>query len=462
MSAERQSQSFADALEDHGKEGLEILMENSSVLAHGIIYILAGILSAVFIWSFFGKADVIITVKGKLEPKMDMKRIYVPAAGDLIDINVSEGTVVSRNDLLARIKAPEAIRAASAAVKAEIQFEEAALEKEMFPEKRKMLEKEVENIKEQIETKERELNQLKQKGLGSIDAAKRNKLQSTQTQLNETARERNTLREIYEKYRRLYDTEGHGGISENDLNEKRNQYLKTEDAYRRQSLDGESLEIEFSKQKTEADVKINQTYIEVLELRVKLKNKEMEYKNAEKQVNMKYNSALAEKDAADIVMPEDLDQDGFLKIRAPLDGEITHIASTQRGEKVKAEDPLFSIAPSDAEKVLTVSIPDKDRGLIKEGLPVILKFTAFPYQQYGAINGTLEYISSSVKPSKDDGQQKDKDSLYEGRVILERDYFEVNGKKIKIRYGMTAQAEIAVEKRRMIDMVLDPFKKMKK
>ncbi len=462
MSTNKQPQSFTDALEEHGAEGIEILMQTSSFLAHGLIYIVTGILMAVFLWSFFGKADVIITVKGQLEAKMDMKKVYVPAAGDLIDINVGQGTFVSRNDLLARIKSAEAIRTASSAAKAEIQFEEAAIEKEMFPEKRKMLEKEIENIKEQIETKERELNQLKTRGLSSISEAQKIKIGSIGTQISEARKELAAATEMYKKYEQLYNTEGHGGISYNDLSEKRSQVTKAGGTLQRLILDKESSEIDSAKQKDETGVKINQTYMEVLELRVKIKNKEAEYKNAETQVNMKYNAALAEKEAAVIVKPEDLDEDGFLKIRAPLDGEITHIASTQRGEKVKAEEPLFSIAPANAEKILTVNIPDKDRGLLKEGLPVILKFTAFPYQQYGTINGTLEYISSNVKPSKDEGQQKDKESLYEGRVALERDYFEVNGKKIKLRYGMNAQAELVVEKRRMIDLVLDPFKKMKK
>ena len=152
---------------------------------------------------------------------------------------------------------------------------------------------------------------------------------------------------------------------------------------------------------------------------------------------------------------KDLDQNNFLKIAAPVSGVITDIAFTQKGEKVQPSVPLVSIAPENSRMMLTIGVPDVNRGLLKVGMTVKIKFRAFPYQRYGFITGRLEYIAPAAKFSKQ-GQ-----ALYKGHVSLERDYFMVNGEKIQLRYGMTAVAEIVVQKRRFVDMVLAPFKKLK-
>ena len=66
-----------------------------------------------------------------------------------------------------------------------------------------------------------------------------------------------------------------------------------------------------------------------------------------------------------------------------------------------------------------------------------------------------EYISPTTKPST-----QDKQPVYEGRVALERNYYQVAGSRYALRYGMTASAEIVVRERRLIDLGLDPFRQL--
>ena len=100
-------------------------------------------------------------------------------------------------------------------------------------------------------------------------------------------------------------------------------------------------------------------------------------------------------------------------------------------------------------------IAERDRAFLREGLPVKLKFNAFPYQRYGLIAGTLEYISPATKPAG-----PDKQPVYEGRVRLAQDYYSVGNARYPLRYGMTATAEIVVRERRLIDLGLDPFRQV--
>ncbi len=101
-------------------------------------------------------------------------------------------------------------------------------------------------------------------------------------------------------------------------------------------------------------------------------------------------------------------------------GVITDVTSTQRGDKMQANSPLGGIAPKDAQPVLRIEIAERDRAFLREGLPVKLKFNAFPYQRYGLIAGTLEYISPATKPSL-----PDKQPVYEGACGWRQDYYAV-------------------------------------
>ena len=116
---------------------------------------------------------------------------------------------------------------------------------------------------------------------------------------------------------------------------------------------------------------------------------------------------------------------------------------------------MGGIAPNNARSVVTVEIAENDRAFLREGLAVKLKFNAFPYQRYGVINGTLEYVSPATRPSAQTHQP-----VYEARVSLERDYYQVAESKYPLRFGMTASVEIVVRERRLIDLALDPFRQI--
>ena len=142
-------------------------------------------------------------------------------------------------------------------------------------------------------------------------------------------------------------------------------------------------------------------------------------------------------------------------IGAPVSGVVTDVTSTQPDDKIQANAPLGGIAPADAHPVLKIEIAERDRAFLREGLPAKLKFNAFPYQRHGVITGTLEYIWPATKPSGQNTQ-----SIYEGRISLDRDHYLVADNKYPSRYGMAATAEVVVRERRLIDLALDPFRQV--
>jgi hemolysin D len=450
---------FRQALEEHSAEGLEIMMGVSSFTAHGIIYILAGLMLAIFVWSFFGKADVIVSAPGRVEPDPKTRGVYSPTDGELVNVYVTEGTTVAKNDLVARIKASAAIQAAAESVKARLRLNQAERERDLFPQKKRIMQKELENLEQQIENKQKEYQKLTKEGLRKLSEEQKNQLKIARNKLDEARRQMKSEKSLYEKYERLLSTTGGGGISKKQLEEQRNAYLKAADVTRRLMAEMENLELDFSKQHTKTGEKIDNTYVELLRLRYQYEQKRQETEDAEAAVEISYRIALAEWEAAARIGFDDLDQDNFLKITAPVSGEVTDVAYTQTGEKVQAAVPIVSIASARARRVIAVSIEDRDRGLLKVGQTVKLKFAAFPFQRYGFIKGRLEYISPTTTSSGN--MEKGEQPVYKGRVSLDRDFFMVNGEKVYLRYGMTAISEIVVRNRRFIDLALDPFRNLK-
>ncbi|MGI9293287.1 MAG: hypothetical protein ACR2PS_04835, partial [Pseudomonadales bacterium] len=92
MSDEDQKlKSLTAALEDHSAEGIAILTSEPPHMAQATILLLVGLLMAAVVWSFIGRADVIVTASGNLSPDSDVRRFYAPIEGELIDIYITEG-----------------------------------------------------------------------------------------------------------------------------------------------------------------------------------------------------------------------------------------------------------------------------------------------------------------------------------------------------------------------------------
>ena len=190
-------------------------------------------------------------------------------------------------------------------------------------------------------------------------------------------------------------------------------------------------------------------------LRLQSEAADREVANAEDKLRLQVQTARLVADAAARIKFENLDKAKFLRIVAPVDGVITDVTSTQAGDKIQANAPLGGIAPKNARPVLKIEIAEHDRAFLREGLPVQLKFNAFPYQRYGLIRGTLQFISPATKLSV-----QSKQAVYEGRVTLEQDHYTVGETSYPLRYGMTAIAEVVVRERRLIDLALDPFRQI--
>ncbi|HEY4350227.1 MAG TPA: HlyD family efflux transporter periplasmic adaptor subunit [Paraburkholderia sp.] len=444
-----------EALEDHSVEGIAILTAEPVRMAQALVLAMVALVAAGLLWSFIGRADVIVTAQGTLSPESDVRRIYAPIDGELADLYIAEGQPVSKGDVLARLNARGAIEAATNALQAQLKLDDAEREWKQFPEKKQLMERKAAALKDQLEVEERLHENRISEGTSKLAEGQKAALEEARSNLDNARHLRDATRSEFDKYARLFAQPGGGGVAELQVEQKRNAYLEAENTYRVAQSKLTELDFKLSHEFSEANAQLETSGQQTTSLKLQYDAAVREVTSTEDKLRLQLQTARLVSDAAARIRFENIDKDNFLLILAPVSGVITDVTSTQTGDKIQANAPLGGIAPKDARPVLKIEIAERDRAFLHEGMAVKMKFNAFPYQRYGIVKGTLAYISPATKPSG-----PDKQPVYEGRVTLDKDYYQVAENRYPLRYGMTASAEIVVRERRLIDLGLDPFRQL--
>lgn len=446
---------LADALGDHSSEGIAILTAEPWRALHALVYTMIALVLSGLAWSFFGRADVIVTEQGALAPASEVRRFYAPVDGELVNLYVAEGQPVAKGDVLARLNARGAIEAASNAMQAQLKLENAEREWRQFPEKKALLEQKAATLRQAMELEEQQHQKRTALGTSKLVEEQKAQMAEARTNVEETRRARDAAQLEVEKFERVLKGPGGSGVSLLQVEGKRNARLAADNAYRVAQSRVSELTARQGQDLVQAQAQLESSGEQLKKLRLDYEAAANELATAEEKLRLQLNTARVEADAAARIRFENIDKDNFLQILAPVSGIVTDLTSTQPGDKVQANAPLGGIAPAKSRSVVKVEIAENDRAFLREGLPVKLKFNAFPYQRYGVINGTLEYVSPATKPSS-----QTKQPVYEARISLERDYYQVAETRYPLRYGMTAAVEIVVRERRLIDLALDPFRQI--
>ena len=139
---------------------------------------------------------------------------------------------------------------------------------------------------------------------------------------------------------------------------------------------------------------------------------------------------------------------------APVSGTISSISVDNIGEVVQPGQTIAEISPEGVPLILSAVLPDKEAGFVEIGMPVQVKLDAYPFQEYGIIAGEVMSIAPDTTVDEKLGP------VYQLEVALERDRIENDGQIIPFKAGQTANADIVIRKRRVIDILLDPIRKL--
>lgn len=156
----------------------------------------------------------------------------------------------------------------------------------------------------------------------------------------------------------------------------------------------------------------------------------------------------------------------LLELKAPQAGIVKDLATHTSGAVVQPGTILLTLVPQDEILRAEVWISNEDIGFVREGLPVKLKFAAFPFQKYGMVEGTVEHVSADAAESSDgrsdlrDGADQALKTLrYKALIRLKAMSLVMDGEKFPLSVGMQANAEIWLGDRSVWEYLLSPIRK---
>lgn len=126
-------------------------------------------------------------------------------------------------------------------------------------------------------------------------------------------------------------------------------------------------------------------------------------------------------------------------LKAPVSGTVSFTGFFQENQEIKAGQTLFSVQQENTSYFAEMLVPQYNFGKVKQGQEVLLKFQAYPFEQYGSVAGKIEYINNTAT-----------DSGYLAKVKLPNELVTSYKKPLQYRNGLFAQADIITENMRLL------------
>jgi len=136
-------------------------------------------------------------------------------------------------------------------------------------------------------------------------------------------------------------------------------------------------------------------------------------------------------------------------VTAPYPGRVVYAGIVQENQTVSAGQELFYLKPNSTTYFGELSVSQQSFGRVSEGQQVMVRFSGYPYQEYGSVYGEVEYFSDFPV----------RDSLFFAKVAFPDGLQTSYGQIIPPRNGMLGQAEIITQDKRLLERVYNNITK---
>jgi membrane fusion protein len=144
-------------------------------------------------------------------------------------------------------------------------------------------------------------------------------------------------------------------------------------------------------------------------------------------------------------------------LTAAADGVVTTILADV-GQAANPNAPLMSILPAGASLEAELLVPTRAAGFIKPGQKVALRYQAFPYQRFGHHEGEVTRVGRSViQPGEANLPMAVTEPVYRVTVRLPSQGVQAYGQAMNLQSGMGVDADIRLDRRRVIEWIFDPL-----
>lgn len=144
---------------------------------------------------------------------------------------------------------------------------------------------------------------------------------------------------------------------------------------------------------------------------------------------------------------------GLLEVRAPYDAVVLDVTQ-QNGRVVAPGDALGQLTAPTADLQARLQMPEAGLAKIERQQRVRLRFDAYPYQRYGVVDGTVDWISPAAVEHR-------QGSDFVVVATISESGIRARGTTLPLRPGMKGEARITVGRRALIEYVLEPLRQVR-
>lgn len=145
-------------------------------------------------------------------------------------------------------------------------------------------------------------------------------------------------------------------------------------------------------------------------------------------------------------------------INAPISGRVTAIQAAQ-GKTARPNVALMTIIPEGSDLEAVLYAPTRAIGFVKKGQETRLLLDAFPYQRFGSFEATISEVSRTVlDPREADVPFQMEEPVYKVRAKLRKQAVNAFGENVPLQPGMTLTGNIVLERQSFLDWILTPLR----
>ena len=156
----------------------------------------------------------------------------------------------------------------------------------------------------------------------------------------------------------------------------------------------------------------------------------------------------------------------LLELRAEQDAVVLNIAHVSVGSVLQSGDQFLSLVPMNAPLEVEANVPGNDAGFVHDGDKVTVKFDTFPFTSYGYAEGTVRFVSADSftsnpnEPRTRGATPQGNDAVpafYRSRISLDAIKLHNTPSGFHVVPGMPVTADIKVGKRTVMLYLLGRF-----
>ncbi len=388
----------------------DVLIARSPAIS--LLVWIAALFAAVIVgFAFWGEYTRKEHVAGYLSPTQGMIKIYSPQVGTVLEKYVDEGQQVKQGDVLLTISSERATtttRETQAAMLAELKQRRDSLRVE--------------------QSKQQEIDALTGSGIAGRIRGLETEIREAQAQLKlQSSRVASAERTVVRYEKLLLES----FVSDAALQEKQEELINQRNQLAQLKRSITSLNRELSS------------------ARVELSTSGLKRDN---------NTSAIERQISELEQQlTEADVRRSVVLTAPAAGTVTTILA-EIGQTANPNAPLLSILPEGAELQAQLLVPTRAAGFIKPAQQVSLRYQAFPYQRFGHHLGEVVEIGRTViQPNELSLPLSIQESVYRVTVRLPQQKVHAYGQAMPLQAGMVLDADIHMDRRRLIEWVFDPL-----